>query len=264
MLFPHRLPVAACMLGLGLSYPLVFQRAIAQTSLPVCPAPSSQEYLLLVRGNTEEDRDRIASVLPAESTVLICNYLDEALVRAGGFTSLETANAWATYMNTVEGFESFVARPVAEQPVTEAPITEAPITELPTVEAPVMEQPDPELSITELPDPATTAPDGQSDANSTAPAAENEGTGSYEPQRLAAGYAVLVDFGNRPAVASTVSQIITPVGLGVYQQRPYLLADYTQDAAVAEATLRRLSEAQLSAVVVDAEDVVQLSIDVVR
>ena len=257
MLFPHRLPVAACMLGLGLSYPLVFQRAIAQTSLPVCPAPSSQEYLLLVRGNTEEDRDRIASVLPAESTVLICNYLDEALVRAGGFTSLETANAWATYMNTVEGFESFVARPVAEASVTAAPIAEPP----------VMEQPVPEVAVTELPDPAVTVPpDGQPavDAAVPAPAAENDGAGSYEPQRLAAGYAVLVDFDNRPEVASTVGQIITPVGLGVYQRRPYLLADYTQDAAVAEATLQRLSEAQLAAVVVDAEDVVQLSIDVVR
>lgn len=262
MLFLDRLPLVACLLGLGLGYPLTSQRAIAQITLPVCPAPASQEYLLLVRGNTEADRARIASVLPAENTVLICDYLSEALVRAGGFTSLETANAWATYMTTVEGFESFVARPVTEQPVAEQPIIEqAPLAPEPPVvtEPPVIEQAPsaPEPPVAEQP--ADQVVDQPVMAEPTA-----EGIGVYRPQRLAAGYAVLVDFGDRPEIASTVGQIITPVGLAVYQQRPYLLADYTQDATVAETTLQRLSAAQLATVVVNAEEVVQLSNNVVR
>ncbi len=234
MLLSDRLSLAACLLGVGLSYPLISTRAIAQTNLPTCPAPASQEYLLLVRGNTAADRERIASVLPADNTVLICDYLNEVLVRAGGFTSLETANAWAAYMTTVEGFESFVARPVAEASVTEQPVTEQPVTEQP-VNPPVAE--------------GTVA---------------SSGGGGYQPQRLATGYAVLVDFGDRPEIAATVGQIATPVGLAVYQQRAYLLAEYTQDAAVAEATLQRLSNAQLSAVVVDAQQVVQMTANVVR
>ncbi|MGB3294230.1 MAG: hypothetical protein WBB01_14680 [Phormidesmis sp.] len=290
MPFLDRLSLATCILGLGFSYSLTSQRAIAQTTLPTCPAPASQEYLLLVRGNTEADRARIASVLPADNTVLICDYLSEVLVRAGGFTSLETANAWASYMTTVEGFESFVARPAAEelatepeQPVAEESIAEPeqpvaepeqPVAEEPVAEPeqpvaepeqPVAEEPivEPEQPVAELEQPVVEEPVTGPPA-AAEPVAENSGDEVYQPQRLAAGYAVLVDFGDRPEIASTVGQIITPVGLAVYQQRPYLLADYTQDAAVAETTLQRLSAAQLTAVVVDAEQVVQMSIDVVR
>lgn len=244
MLLFDRLSLAVCLLGVGLSYPLISTRAIAQTNLPTCPAPASQEYLLLVRGNTAADRERIASVLPADNTVLICDYLNEVLVRAGGFTSLETANAWAAYMTTVEGFESFVARPVAEASVTEQPVAAESVMEQPVTEQPITEQP-------------VNPPVAEGTVASS-------GDGGYQPQRLATGYAVLVDFGDRPEIAATVGQIATPVGLAVYQQRAYLLAEYTRDAAVAEATLQRLSNAQLSAVVVDAQQVVQMTANVVR
>ena len=96
------------------------QSALPPSALPLCPPPASQEYLLLVRGETEAERAKIASILPVESTVLVCQYTDEVVVRAGGFTSLETANAWATYMSTVEGFDSFVTQPAGP---TESPST---------------------------------------------------------------------------------------------------------------------------------------------
>ncbi|MBE9077481.1 hypothetical protein IQ241_09245 [Romeria aff. gracilis LEGE 07310] len=95
---------------------------IAQTSLPSCPPPATAEYLLLIRGEDAADRDRIVSVLPQENPVLICEYAGEVIVRAGGFTQLETANAWATYMDDIEGYEAFVsvepgqAEPIAYQP----------------------------------------------------------------------------------------------------------------------------------------------------
>ena len=117
MLFPHRLSLAVCLLGAAFGAPILSSpllgagRAMAQSALPTCPPPANQEYLLLIRGESEAERAKIASVLPADNTVLVCEYLNEVLVRAGGFTSLETANAWATYLTTVEGYESFVSRP---------------------------------------------------------------------------------------------------------------------------------------------------------
>jgi len=182
-------------------------RASAQ-SLPVCPPPAAQEYLLLVRGDSAAERNEIAAILPEESSVLVCEYLDEPLVRAGRFTSLESANAWATYMTTVAGYDSFVLRPANSQVVNQT---------------------------------------GAS------------GGSLYQPRRLAPGYAVLVEYGSDPTVATAVSQVTRPVGLAVYQQRHYLLAAYASDATSAAAVLQRLSNAQQPALLVNAQDVVQLS-----
>ncbi|KPQ34646.1 MAG: hypothetical protein HLUCCA11_14125 [Phormidesmis priestleyi Ana] len=218
MTFSRRLPPLARLLSIGLSallLPLLPDPAHAQ--LPNCPPPIDQEYLLLIRGATEAERNQIASVLPAANTVLICTYLNETLVRAGGFTSLETANAWATYLTTVEGYESFVSRPSGNQVATQT-------------------------------------------GNGTAASGDHR----YQPQRLAAGYAVLVNYGAQPEIATMVGQLVRPVGLAVYRQQAYLLAEYTSDAAAAAATLERLSDAQLTAILVDARQVVQLTAEVAR
>ena len=191
---------------------LLPRKAMAQ--LPVCPPPAAQEYLLLVRGDSEAERAEIAATLPVESSVLICQYTDEILVRAGGFTSLETANAWATYLKTEKGFDSFVSQ-------------------------------------------AATAPVAGG-GNGT------DETLTYQPRLLGPGYAVLVDYGSRPEVAEAVGQLVRPVGVAVYQQRAYLLAGYTSDAASASETLQRLSNARLAAIVVNSEQVVQLAAEVVR
>lgn len=223
MLFTHRLSSAVCLLGAALSGPLLSSslfgvgRAVAQSALPACPPPANQEYLLLIRGDNEAERSKIASVLPADNTVLVCEYLNEVLVRAGGFTSLETANAWATYLTTVEGYESFVSRPA-----------------------------------------------GSAGQPAAGVAAVSEGAQAYQPVRLGAGYAVLVDYGARPEVATAVGQVTRPVGLAVYRQRAYILADYTADAASAATTLQRLYDAQLSAILVDSNQVVRLSGEVAQ
>ncbi|PZO46831.1 MAG: hypothetical protein DCF15_19830 [Phormidesmis priestleyi] len=222
-----------CVIGLScgaaLFSPLWGTNAIAQSVLPACPPPVNGEYLLLVRGETESDRAQIAAALPAENPVLVCTYLNEPLVRAGGFTSLETANAWATYMTTEAGFESFVSKPSDTQ------------TAIATTNNPA------------APVAATTS------ARSSA-----SGAISYQPRRLSDGYAVLVDYGDRPDVATAVGQVVTPVGLAVYQQRAYLLADYTADAAGAATTLQKLSDAQLAPILVDAQQVVRISTEVAR
>ncbi|MGC1525938.1 MAG: hypothetical protein WA783_07785 [Phormidesmis sp.] len=233
MSFFRRLRLVACLAPIVVS--LSLKQAKAQSALPVCPPPAAQEYLLLVRGESESERAEIASILPIESSVLICQYTDEVLVRAGGFTSLETANAWASYMTTEKGYESFVARPVGQTGSQ-----------------------------------ANSQAEGQSVSNEISSevgseiGSETSGAIAYQPMLLGTGYAVLVDYGTRPEIATAVGQLVRPVGLAVYQQRAYLLAGYTTDAAVASATLQRLSDAQLSAVVVDAQQVVRLSAEVAR
>ena len=236
MLFPRRssgrLSFAARLLstglgaGLGVSLLSVLATPV-RAQLPVCPPPSGQEYLLLVRGDTEADRNKIAATLPPANSVLICSYLDETLVRAGGFTSLETVNAWATYMTTQEGYESFVSRPSGSQ-VASTTGTQT------------------------VPQPGTSG---------TQRVVASNGLG-YQPRRLASGYAVLVNYGSQPEIAATLGQFVRPVGLAVYRQQAYLLADYTDDAQVAAATLQRLNDAQLSAILVDAQQVVRLTTEV--
>lgn len=241
MLFSSRLSLLArAVLGSSLSVGLtsflassLAMPALAQSRLPACPPPASQEYLLLIRGETEAERSEIASILPEANTVLVCQYLDETLVRAGGFTSLETANAWATYMKTMEGFESFVSRPSSSQAAVQSSQTGA-------------------------------APSNQPNNPSSNQAAADNGLVAYQPSRLETGYAVLVNYGAQPEIARAVEQIVRPVGLAVYRQQAYLLADYTRDADSATATLQRLSDAQLTAILVDAQEVVRLSAEVAR
>ena len=227
MLFFSRSLLALSISAAAATSALMPARSLAQTRLPACPPPVAQEYLLLVRGQNEAERRQIASILPAGNAVLVCQYRDEVVVRVGGFTSLETANAWATYMTTVEGYESFVSRPTDAAQMAEAD------------------------SIEQTP-------------SATNNGASSSGSAVYQPLRLGAGYAVLVNYGDRPDIADTVAQVVRPVGLAVYRGQAYLLADYTSDSASAAATLQRLSDAQTTAILVDAQEVVRLTSEVAR
>jgi len=54
------------------------------------------------------------------------------------------------------------------------------------------------------------------------------------------GYAVLVIYNNRPEVATQLNQALnTPIGVVAYEERPYLLATQTPDAAAANAIKHR-------------------------
>ncbi|MEO0540458.1 MAG: hypothetical protein AAFZ80_06295 [Cyanobacteria bacterium P01_A01_bin.105] len=101
--------VAGAVVGLA-----VLGRPVAAQTFPPCPAPAAEEYLLLARGQTVAERDRIADALPAASPVLVCRYNEEVVVRAGGFDNLEAANAWALYLRDIEGVETVVAQPAAD------------------------------------------------------------------------------------------------------------------------------------------------------
>lgn len=84
-------------------------------------------------------------------------------------------------------------------------------------------------------------------------------TVSYKPERLGGGFAVLVDYYNRPEVANQVRQVVGgDVGFVSYGQRPYLLAIYTPNQKEAYSTLEKLSEQGFFALLVDSRKVVLL------
>ncbi|TVP70002.1 MAG: hypothetical protein EA342_02320 [Leptolyngbya sp. LCM1.Bin17] len=213
---------------------------MAMAEFPPCPPPSANEYLLLVRGSTEAERNRVQEILPSNSTVMVCDYLNDTVVRAGGFTNLENANAWAQYMTEVEGLQAFVARPAttaAQQPST-PPATTPPATTPPATnqEAP------PETN------------------QGSPPAPEQPTQTAFAPQPLGEGFAVLFDYQYQPETAIAIQQQIgQAVGLSVYRQRSYLLIAYSRDVEGAASTLSVLSGYGIPAFIVDSQDVVMLT-----
>ncbi|QQE66134.1 hypothetical protein GFS31_28320 [Leptolyngbya sp. BL0902] len=230
--------------------------AQAQVAFPVCPPPQTNEYLLLVRGNTEAERNRVQDLLPSSSTVMVCNYLSDTVVRAGGFTSLENANAWAQYMTEVEGLQAFVARPATA--TTPPPTTTTP--------PPTATTPPPPTATT--PPPTTTAPPSTPEnptipdpTPTVAPPPAGPVTPiAYAPQPLNAGFAVLVDYQYQPETARSIQrQVGQAVGLAVYRQRPYLLIAYSPNLEGAATTLQVLGGYGISGFIVDSQEVVMLT-----
>lgn len=211
--------------------------AQAQATFPVCPPPQTNEYLLLVRGNTEAERNRVQDLLPSSSTVMVCNYLSDTVVRAGGFTSLENANAWAQYMTEVEGLQAFVARPATTGTTPPPSATTPPPA---TGNFPVPPSPDPTPTVT--------------------PPAANVTPIAYAPQPLNDGFAVLVDYQYQPETARAIQrQVGQAVGLAVYRQRPYLLIAYSPNLEGAATTLQVLGGYGISGFIVDSQEVVMLT-----
>ncbi|MEX0271525.1 hypothetical protein AB3R30_20550 [Leptolyngbyaceae cyanobacterium UHCC 1019] len=204
-------------------------------SYAICQPPAPSEYLLLVVTRTPESQTQVQQLLPPNTSVNTCNYLDDTVTRVGGFRTVERANAWAKYMTETTGLAAFVARP-AESPQTSS--TTAPTA--PTAIAPQKPAPAPSTA---------PKPNGLSQPNDA----------SYSPKPLGAGYAVLVDYQNQPEMAVKVRQILgKDVGLAAYGQRPYLLAVYTADSNAANAALQQLSDRGFWATLVDSRRVILL------
>ncbi|MBW4631108.1 MAG: hypothetical protein KME30_04150 [Iphinoe sp. HA4291-MV1] len=82
---------------------------------------------------------------------------------------------------------------------------------------------------------------------------------SYKPERLGEGFAVLVDYYNRPEVANKVREVVGgDVGFVSYGQRPYLLAVYTTNQKEAYSTLEKLNERGFFALLVNSHKVMLL------
>ncbi len=84
-------------------------------------------------------------------------------------------------------------------------------------------------------------------------------TASYNPKILGTGYAVIVNYNSRPEVATQLKQAVNgKVGVVAYGERPYLLANQTDDQTAANAIMKLLSDRGFLAMVVDARQVVLL------
>jgi hypothetical protein len=82
---------------------------------------------------------------------------------------------------------------------------------------------------------------------------------TYNPKILGEGYAILVDYFNRPEMVSSLRKAVGgDVGFVSYGQRPYLLAVYTTNQREAYNTLQKLSETGFVAILADGRKVVLL------
>lgn len=105
-------PILGTLLGTVFGGWVVVPPAIA-VDYPPCQPPSPNEYLLLVVNQDSNTQAELEQLLPASSTSTVCNYLDDDVVRVGGFTDVAVANSWAQYLNDIGGLPTFVARPAA-------------------------------------------------------------------------------------------------------------------------------------------------------
>ena len=199
-------------------------------SYATCQPPAPSEYLLLVVTRNPDSQTQVQQLLPPNTSVNTCNYLEDTVTRVGGFRTVERANAWAKYMTETTGLAAFVARPAEIPQASPTAGTSTP-------------------SAISKPQKPTASP-------STA-AKPNDST--YSPKPLGLGYAVLVDYQNQPEMAVRVRQILgKEVGLVSYGQRPYLLAVYTADPNAANTALQLLSDRGFWATLVDSRRVILL------
>jgi len=195
--------------------------------LALCQPPQPQEILLLVVTRTQETRTQVNQLLPPNTTIATCRYLNDTVTRVGGFRTVDRANAWARYITETTGLAAYVARP-AEAPPAEAAAT------------PPIAQTEPARPAAQ---PTQSTPTGK----------------TYQPKPLGAGYAVLVSYFDQPEVAAKVQTAVgRPVGLAAYGQKPFLLVTHTTDLAIAGQLVQQLSERGFWASLVDSRRVMML------
>ncbi|HTL88574.1 MAG TPA: hypothetical protein VL134_04185 [Leptolyngbya sp.] len=223
----------------------------AQVQLPNCQAPRSNEFILLIVTRTPEAQARVRSVVSRNAEISVCKYFGESVTRVGGYKDADTANSWANYLNDTVRLRAFVAIPPGSGRVANAPQTTSQTTsqnanqgDLPAVQ-PQSAQIQPSQA-----QPSQAQPD-------VAYATTNPG---YNPQPLGEGFAVIVNFYNRPELASQVQQALNRnIGLAAFEQRPYLLAVQTSDRKIANSILKTLSDRGFAAMLVSSSRVTLLT-----
>ncbi|MTJ49714.1 hypothetical protein [Dolichospermum sp. UHCC 0259] len=209
-------------------FPLIsnINPVIAQQNLANCQQPNQGEYLLLVISPTTENQKQLRSALPTELKTVICKYNNQTVTRIGGFKKIDDANRWARYIQNIVGLSAIITTRATQQAPQQAP------------------QQTPQQAPQQIP---------QTTAKVTTAKI------SYNPKILGEGYAILVDYFNRPEMVSSLQKSVGgDVGFVSYGQRPYLLAVYTTNQKEAYNTLKKLSESGFVAILVDSRKVVLL------
>jgi hypothetical protein len=219
----------SAMVGSAMVGAMAAPPSLAQaTGLASCREPGPKEYLLLIVLQDAAAETRLRGVLPPTVKAPLCDYQKSRVARMGGFLKVEDAAAWAQYLKNVAQLQTFIAQPGGKTTATQ------PVATQPT--QPVQPKP---IQTTPTPGPTMVG---------------------YNPQLLGAGFAVLVDYGNQPIVATQLRSVLNrPVGLVSYNQRPYLLALFTADSAGAAAALQSLSASNFRSYLVDSRSVYLLT-----
>jgi hypothetical protein len=199
---------------------------IAQQNLDNCQPPNVGEYLLLVVSPTTENQKQLRSALPTELKTVICKYNNQTVTRIGGFKKIDDANRWARYIQNIVGLSAIITTRTTAQAPQQAP------------------QQVPQQAPQQAPQTTLKVPISKI---------------SYNPKILGEGYAILVDYFNRPEMVSSLQKAVGgDVGFVSYGQRPYLLAVYTTNQKEAYNTLQKLSESGFVAILADGRKVVLL------
>ena len=243
-LFMFGIPVA----GLNL-----WAQPAAAQALPTCQPPRADQFLLLVLDQRSDTQVQLQNLLPESAVLTACDYLSNSVVRVEGFSSAEIADAWAKYISDRIGLQAFVARSANSAIVTTPTLSPAQNPAQHPAQNPA-QSPAAQPASPRNTTPGNTTPENTS--SSSAPA-------TYNPQPLGAGYAVLVNYFNRPEVATDIKQITAgSVGLVAYNQYPYLLAIHTSSEGTAADLLKTLSDRGFTVVIVDSRRVMLLKQEV--
>lgn len=206
------LAIATGIFSLGLEVFNIGEPAKLYAQIPACQPPQSGEYLLFIRPHSAEDQQKLVSILPTSIFVSECQYLEDRILKIGGFDSLTSVTNWGRYAIEIGGLEAIAIQSNPNQPNPIQPTN---------------------------------------NLNSTLQ--------TYNPQPLGQGYAVLVDYFNRPEFANQLQQALAkPVGLVSFGQRPFLLALQTTNQGEAKDLLKSLSDRGFSALMVDSRQVILL------
>ncbi|MCY7407184.1 MAG: hypothetical protein LH631_07350 [Alkalinema sp. CAN_BIN05] len=197
-----------------------------------CQPPSASEFLLFATARTLDAQAMLRSKAPTDATTTVCRYQGEVVMRVAGFASEPSAAAWGQYLIRATGIPTTIVRPVPEA--------------LAPVVTPVM------IGAT-----TDVAPKAGSAGNGSV--GKRFSPGVYKPQALSSGYAVLVNYNNRPDVAVQLGQVLNQdVGVAVYGERPYLFVMQTGEMTAANAVVKLLNDRGFLALRVEAKSVVVL------
>ena len=204
-----------------------------------CLPPATNEFLLFATARTLDAQAVLRSKAPTDATTTVCRYQGEMVVRVAGFASEPSAAAWGQYLIRTTGIPTTIVRPVpiAVNPAVTPVHTSVNIPEVAPNVTPV----------------STSGNSGNGGVG------KRFSPGVYKPQSLTSGYAVLVNYNNRPDVAVQLGQVLNQnIGVAVYGERSYLFVMQTGEMAAANAVVKLLNDRGFMALRVEARSVVVL------
>jgi hypothetical protein len=92
--------------------------SIAQETVSTCQLPNTDEYILLVMGKTRANQEQLKLILPQNTQITVCRYLESTVTRVAGFTSLEDAKNSALSLKEKFGLSAFLVQPAQSAPST--------------------------------------------------------------------------------------------------------------------------------------------------